>query len=60
LEWLATLRPEKGYNHVRTHSASPVENEARCIWDIANPMAIADFQKEFSKALGDAETAEAT
>jgi len=38
----------------------PLKNEAWCVWDIAKSMAIADFQKEFSKALGDAGTAEVT
>jgi len=45
-DWAATLTPEKGYEYIRTYSALPLKNEAWCIWDIANPMAIADFQRE--------------
>jgi len=60
MEWIASLKPEKGYKYIRTYSAHPVKMEAWCIWDIANPMAIADFQKEFSKALGDTGTVEPT
>jgi len=41
-----TLKPEKGYKYIRTYCALPVKNEAWCIWDIANPMAMADFQRE--------------
>jgi len=51
---------KKGYKHIRTYWSLPVKNEAWCIWDIANSKAIADFEKEFSEALGDAGTAEAT
>jgi len=60
LDWHAILKPEKGYKYIKTYSALPVKNEAWCIWDIANSKAIADFEKEFSEALGDAGTAEAT
>ena len=60
MDWIPSLKPEKGYKYVKTYSAFPVKNEAWCIWDIANPFTIPNFLKEFSEALGNAGTAEAT
>lgn len=47
------------YKYIKTYSALPLKNELWCIWDV-QPASLANFQKEFSKALGDAGTAEAT
>ena len=57
-DWIRPL--EKGYKYVKTYSAHPLKNEAWCIWDIANPLKLPDFQKEFNEALGDDGTAEVT
>lgn len=57
-DWV--MRPEKGYKYIKTYSAFPVKNEAWCIWDIANPFDIPNFQKELSGAIGDSGTAEVT
>jgi hypothetical protein len=46
------------YKYIKTYSALPLKNEAWCIWDVQLGV-LANFQKEFSKALGDAGTAEA-
>ena len=59
-EFIMSLKPEKGWKYLKTYSGTPVKNEAWCIWQIANPLTMMDFQKEFSGVIGNTGTVEPT
>ena len=59
-EFIMSLKPEKGWQYLKTYSAAPVKLEAWCVWRIANALTIVDFQKEFSQAIGNTGTVEPT